>query len=176
MLQYIKLWPALSALHIFYEILHTRIRQGLTMATLFKRNRLIRFVVYFTGHNFWLTHFGCTNVFPQTNCVNTKSLDYPEITHTVYQHQQLKWAALLRIRGRWPYRQDTASALYRPMMTSWHGNAVHITDPLNPPIGSTHKDPEMQSFLIVFVVSPNSWWDVMIQNVCTHGIQRGILW
>ena len=99
MLQYIKLCSALSILHIFYEMLHTRIRQRLIMTTLFKRNRSIRFVVYFTHHNFCLAYFGCTDMFLQIDSVNTNSLDYLGITHTVYQHQQLKWVC--SIWDRW---------------------------------------------------------------------------
>ena len=91
MLQYIKLCSFLSALHIFYEILHGRNRQRLTMKSLFKCSRSIRLVIY-TDYNFWLAYFGCADMFPQIDSINTNSLDYLEITHPVYQHQPLKRA------------------------------------------------------------------------------------
>ena len=82
--------------------------------------------IYYLSQS-WLAYFGCTDMFPRKDPVNTNSLDYPDITHTVYQHQQLKWAALLRIWGQWPYRQDTASTSCKIVMTSRHENDVHIT-------------------------------------------------
>ena len=169
MLQYIKLCSFLSALHIFYEILHGRNRQRLIMKSLFKCSRSIRFVLY-TDYNFWLAYFGCADMFPQLDSINTNSLDYLEITHPVYQHQPLKWAYSTKYM-----RTMTLSPKYNisandDVMT-WERYPHYwpfvkwIIRWL--PVGCTHKVPVMRRFTLVFIVSLNKLINRNIKNVCT---------